>query len=124
MENVIGVISNRGSFDYAEYKTADKWVDGKPIYRKVVNFGALPNATTKNLAHGIANMDKYWLDTTNSFVTDSGSSARYLPSFASPQAIGSSWTAYVTAVNITVITGSDRSGFTGTFTIRYTKTTD
>nr|HPJ86603.1 hypothetical protein [Candidatus Pacearchaeota archaeon] len=26
---------------------------GYPVYRKVVNFGALPNATTKYVAHGI-----------------------------------------------------------------------
>lgn len=30
------------------------WIDGKPIYRKVVNCGAGPNATTKNIAHGVS----------------------------------------------------------------------
>lgn len=36
-----------------------KWVDGKTIYRKVVDFGQLPNATTKLVAHNIANVDKF-----------------------------------------------------------------
>ena len=34
-----------------------KWIDNKPIYRKVVNFGALPNASTKTVNHGISNLD-------------------------------------------------------------------
>lgn len=32
------------------------WIDGKPIYRKTVSCGALPNATTKMVAHGISNL--------------------------------------------------------------------
>ena len=40
-----------------EHLTGVNWTDGKPIYRKVVNFGALPNATTKNIAHGITGLD-------------------------------------------------------------------
>lgn len=34
-----------------------KWIDNKPIYRKVVNFGVLPNASTKTVNHGISNLD-------------------------------------------------------------------
>lgn len=34
-----------------------KWIDNKPIYRKVVDFGALPNASTKIVNHGISNLD-------------------------------------------------------------------
>lgn len=33
------------------------WVDGKPIYRKVVDFGNLPNNEVKYVAHGIENLD-------------------------------------------------------------------
>lgn len=32
------------------------WIDGKTIYRKVVDFGSLPNATGKNVNSGITNM--------------------------------------------------------------------
>ena len=35
-----------------------EWIDGKPLYQKTVNFGALPNNTTKIVAHGISNIDK------------------------------------------------------------------
>lgn len=36
-----------------EYRTTERW-QGKPVYTKLVSFGALPNCTTKSLAHGIS----------------------------------------------------------------------
>lgn len=36
-----------------ETATMKTWIDGRTIYRKVVNTGALPNNTTANVAHGI-----------------------------------------------------------------------
>lgn len=35
-----------------------KWIDGSTLYRKVIDFGALPNATRKNVAHGISNLGR------------------------------------------------------------------
>ena len=45
--------------DYSlnEQDTGRRWVDGKKIYQKTVDCGALPNSTSKLTAHGIANMD-------------------------------------------------------------------
>ena len=44
-----------------KYSTTEQvigtWIDGKPIYRKVINFGSLPNAESKSVAHNIANID-------------------------------------------------------------------
>lgn len=37
------------------------WLDGKPLYEKTVNFGALPNATTKTVAHNISNVEHVWI---------------------------------------------------------------
>ena len=42
------------SFSLSETDTGQVWIDGKKIYRKVVNFGGLPNNTTKNVPHGIS----------------------------------------------------------------------
>jgi len=44
-------------YDTSETNTGKVWIDGKPIYRKVVNCGALPDTTTKNIAHGITTID-------------------------------------------------------------------
>lgn len=41
-----------GAYLTKEVDTKQQWIDGKPIYRKVFDFGALPNATTKSTAHG------------------------------------------------------------------------
>ena len=45
--------------DYSttEVNTGKKWIDGKDIYRKVVEIETLPNATAGNYAHGISNID-------------------------------------------------------------------
>jgi hypothetical protein len=40
-----------------EIDTGQIWVDGKTIFRRVINFGALPNGTTKSVAHGIIGLD-------------------------------------------------------------------
>ena len=32
------------------------WIDGKTLYQKTIDFGALPNSTTKEVAHGISNV--------------------------------------------------------------------
>ena len=41
-------------FSTSETITGKTWVDGKPIYRKVVEFGNLPNANSKLIPHNVA----------------------------------------------------------------------
>lgn len=45
------------SYSTDEQFTGKYWIDGRPVYQKTINFGALPNATTKSVAHGISNLD-------------------------------------------------------------------
>ena len=40
-------------YSYSEVATNKRWVNGKTIYRKVINFGTLPNANSKSVAHGV-----------------------------------------------------------------------
>lgn len=44
-------------YSTSEHATGENWIAGETIYRKVIDFGTLPNATTKNVAHGITNLD-------------------------------------------------------------------
>lgn len=44
------------AFSTTAHQTGQFWVDGKPIYRKVVDLGALPNNTTKSVAHGLTGL--------------------------------------------------------------------
>ena len=54
-----GGTSELPAYSTSEVLTAERWIDGKPVYRKVVSMGALPNATTKSIAHGISNLDEH-----------------------------------------------------------------
>lgn len=47
------------TYSTTETLTGDKWIDGKPIYRKVINFGTLPNKGGKQVNHGVENLDKF-----------------------------------------------------------------
>lgn len=40
-----------------EYLTPERY-NGKPVYKKIVNIGALPHSTEKSIAHGIASYEK------------------------------------------------------------------
>ena len=42
-------------------KVVGTWIDGKSLYEKTIDFGALPNTATKNVAHNIASIDKIWV---------------------------------------------------------------
>jgi len=105
------------TFSTTEKATGDKWIDGKPIYTKTMYFGALPNATTKTLAHGIANVNEIWLDSNNSYVTGSGNAKLSISMF-------NSWYAKADTTSVYFVTAADRTANTAYVTFLYTKTTD
>ena len=45
------------NYSTTEHVTGEQWLSGETVYRKVINFGALPNTATKNVAHGITGLD-------------------------------------------------------------------
>ena len=108
-------------FSYEEVKTNDAWVDGKPIYRKTVQLGTLPNNGMKNVNHEILNIDTIMIDTSHSFATDE---VYYMPlpfvNTTATACIKVSTTKTVIAIS----TGEDRSDLNGFVTLLYTKTTD
>jgi hypothetical protein len=110
-------------FSYDERKVGT-WVDGKPLYRKTVYRSSLPNSTSTNYQHGIANVDTIFLDSGHSFIRWSSGSTAPLPylstSYSSAVDVNS-----VSSTTYTVNThGTDRSALSGYFTFLYTKTTD
>lgn len=48
-----------GGLNYSESEqdTGLYWIDNKKIYQKTVDFGSLPNSTTKSVNHGISNLE-------------------------------------------------------------------
>ena len=103
------------SYSTDEIKTGGKWIDGKPIYKKVVDFGALPNNTSKTVAHGISNLEKAIM--ASGFAINNNGESIYIPHTLSGF--------YINKTNITLNTTYNYSSYTETYiTIEYTKTTD
>ena len=100
------------------------WIDGKPIYRKVINTGTLPNTSSKTVSHNIDNIDfitNYYgiayRDTDNTFIK--------LPFVQSSQSLAFQVAVFINKTIISLVTASDRSGFAISYVIiEYTKTTD
>jgi len=118
--NQISSISAGHNYSTTE-QTVGTWIDGSTVYEKVIDLGALPNNTTKNVAHGIANLglvvnaDFLANDTTGQYIQMPFTVAR--SNYVNYQV-----SVYLTDTNIVVETGSDRSTYSGFAILRYTKT--
>lgn len=106
------------SYSTSEQDTGVTWIDGKKIYKKTINFGSLPNNTSKSVNTGISNMDTF---ITYEGVSTNGITVFVLPSlrpFGTTLEIG----IWFSKTEVTIETGSDRTGFSAYITIYYTKT--
>lgn len=113
--------STIGALNYStsEVATGGTWVDGKPIYKKTINFGALPNAANKAVAHGISNLNRV---IRVEAIADYGTGNTKFPiPFSSPAGLESSVALAIESSTIGIRTGNDRSGATAYVTIYYTK---
>lgn len=119
-EDEIGEDEPNEIYSYEE-QVIGKWCNGKPLYRKTIELGALPNKTTKTVAHNVADI--------SSVVRVYGYSTNYtnylpLP-YAHPDTLALSVTVYATKTHVGVQTGTDRSAYGNTaVTIEYVKSTD
>ena len=108
--------------DFCEYSTSETktnkvWIDNKPIYRKVIYIGQLPNNNTVSAASGL---DPTGIRLTKIYgfaTTSTGSYQAGLNDFN---------TRFILVANgdINVTVKEDYSGFYGTMVLEYTKTTD
>lgn len=108
-----------------EEKVVGSWVDGGLLYKKTIDCGGIPNASTKTIAHGISNLDFV--------VSISGSCSGYSPIKYYPIPLvqhSSSLTNYqvkveVDETNITLSTAADLSPLNKSYvTLLYTKATN
>ena len=116
-ENIINNI--QGNYSTEEVKIGT-WIDGKPLYRKVFNFGQLPVTSRKEINHGISNLNRI----TKLYGIASWNSAD-IPTIPLPSADpdGEKYSVYLSANSsiIAVTTGSDRGAFYGYVVMEYTK---
>lgn len=97
---------------------------GKPLYRKVIDFGALPNATTKEIAHNITNIDKFIKVEGIATRQDATKFTQSLPLVYMSSDSAYNTTLGVNTTSIEIRCTEDRSMFKGYVTLEYTKTTD
>lgn len=107
-----------------EEQVVGTWINNKTIYRKVINFGSLPNATKKEVEHNISNLEQ--------FIKIEGIAIRQDDtkfSQALPLVYKNTENAYDTALGVDtsvvgIQTDQDRSMFNGYVILEYIKTTD
>ena len=94
-----------------EHRTGAMWINDKPIYRKVVNFGALPGmGAPKLVAHNIDDLDE-WVDW-SVIVSDSSN------------VVPSGYTPTLNATICSISSAIDLTAYSAYFILEYTKTTD
>ena len=130
-----GDISDLGDAlgDAMTYSTTEsvvgKWINGKPIYRKVIDLGALPNSDSKIISTGLNVSDVNLIKLEGLAVGISGGNSFLLtlPDVL-PAYPGNSTRLSGNSENgiwrVIVNTGIDRTNYTGYAFIYYTKTTD
>ena len=110
---------NFGNYSTTEKDTGFTWIDGKTIYKKTIDCGALPNTTSKSVAHNISDLDTI-INIQGVSISEAG---RTLPL---PMVGGSSQynvPMEVYSGNIELTTYADRTTYTRTYvTLYYTKT--
>lgn len=109
-----------GDYSTSEQDTGFTWIDGKHIYKKTVNFGALPNTSAKTVSTGITNLD--YLIAFEGVATN-GVTIFSIPSLRIGNAVLEIgiWFSKVQA-EVTIETGNNRSDFNAYITLYYTKT--
>lgn len=124
----IYTLSPTDTYSTSETKTNKVWIDGKPIYRKVVNCGAGPSGSSlyKIVSHGIANIS--CVTKAYGIATRTNDNGAWLPVpyvATSPTNSKDFLAMYVSSTSITLYTGGfDFSGYNPYVVLEYTKTTD
>lgn len=96
------------------------WTDGKPLYQKTIDCGALPNNTSKTVAHGISNIEHI----VNAFGMGMNATAHLIIPFVTTESGRYQVGLEVSTTSVSIYTDTDRSALNGYITIQYTKTTD
>lgn len=110
------------SYSSSEQDSGIRWIDGKVVYQKTINFGVAPNNTNKSVAHGISNISeviKY-----EGFTSTGPGNGNYMSlPFVESSNVAYSMSVRATNTHVTIKTNQDNTPFTNTYvTLFYTKT--
>ncbi len=100
----------------SEFLNGQVFFEDQQAFRLLVNFGALPNATSKTIAHGIEPANSYIFTRIYGCATDPVTMS-YIPlPYASPT-LANNIELSVDKTNVTITTGSNRTAYTVTYVI-------
>lgn len=123
-------INNMNDYSTNEVNTGKKWIDGKPIYRKVITGTTSTKDAAFNVAHGISNYDIMMIDN-KSFVKSTGGGNIFILPINCPPNTSSDYNkrpvrAYVSTNSISIYIGgyNGYNSFDYAIILEYTKTTD
>lgn len=123
VKNLLSKVLKKTVNNYSlEEQRIGTWIDGKPLYQKTIDFGSLPNASQKSVAHNIENADSIWIN--DGYVFNATTNTYYPLFLPSTEKAASSWYCNVDRTIVRFNVGSDRTAFNAIITLRYTKTTD
>ena len=103
-----------------EIDTGKIWIDGKKIYRKVIDCGYLLNNNTKQIKHNIENMDK--IIKISGIACQDGGDYMTIPHVWNVAQGEGDITSYANKTDIVIITYGDRTDVQVLITLEYTKT--
>ena len=104
-----------------EYRTTERYM-GKPVYVKLVDFGALPNTASKYVNPNISNFEKL-IEPMTVTIAGSDSSVHDSPLLADTKIVARSWFK-MTSGGIAIRTMEDCTSNSAVVKLKYTKTTD
>lgn len=107
-----------------EEQAVGTWIDGKTIYRKIINFGALPNATKKEVQHNISNISNFTKIEGIAIRNDETKFTQSLPLVYKNAEMFYNTALAVDNTIVEIQTNGDRSMFNGYVTLEYTKTVE
>lgn len=102
--------------DPALSSTSAQTPQNRPVFRKVINFGALPNTGTTNVAHGLTPLASWTFTRIYGAASDTAGMA-YIPLPFSSPTLAENVKVEVDATNVSITTGDDKSAFTTSYII-------
>lgn len=110
-------------YSLSEINTGIKWIDGKVIYKKTIDFGALPNNSLKTVPHNISNLG-YILKIEGIAKRSTDGIFFQIGNAPNPDSQSYSVSIHVSvdSANVSITTGMDRRDMAAYVTLYYTKT--
>ena len=108
------------NFSTTEVKTPYKWIDNRPIYRKVIDLGTLPDNTTNFINHNIDHLDIV-VNMTGMAI---GENVFLMLPHTDPTDNAGAINLYVSPTQVGIQTADTRHYYTGYAVLYYVKTTD